>query len=72
MGDKSSSEFGIRPTDEGRVELGLGSDFFRSGGEERLLLVAQEIVERDAPLLRHKDSLPYLGVDDEFLLVITD
>src|SRR5436309_1428022 len=49
----------------------LGCDFARVGGEEPPLLVAQKVVEGKAPLLRHQDSLAYLGVDDELLLGIT-
>jgi len=47
-------------------------DFLRLSGEEPPLLVAEKVIERDTPLLRHQYPLPYLRVDDELLLTVAE
>ena len=37
-----------------------------------LLLVPEEVIERNTALLRDQDALTYLGVDDELLLAVAE
>jgi hypothetical protein len=50
----------------------LCRDILRFRREKSPLLVAQEVIERDVPLLCHQYPLPYLGIDDELLLAVVE